>query len=81
MISTFLSMLRSLAPSDPVLLLGVIECENAQVEQRLLKDFFGISKKHQVGVEKPDEVWTLKYYAVFANVELVFPAGIFHSSH
>lgn len=55
-ISTFLTLLRTLAPTDPVLLLGIVESESAKRNPRMMKDLFGFSKKNQYELVRPDEV-------------------------
>lgn len=56
-ISTFLGLLRSLAPTDPVLLLGVLENEAAEVDPEMVKRLFGFSKHNQFEISKPNMVW------------------------
>ena len=55
-ISTFLGLLRSLAPTDPVLLLGVLECQKENINPQMLKDLFGFSRRSQFQIERPDHV-------------------------
>ena len=55
-ISTFLGLLRSLAPTEPILLLGILECEADYVDKAMLKALFGFSKKNQFELERPDRV-------------------------
>lgn len=57
-ISTFLALLRTLAPTDPVLLLGILECEEEDVDQQMLKDLFGYAKSNQFDIERPHRVST-----------------------
>jgi SpoVK/Ycf46/Vps4 family AAA+-type ATPase len=58
-ISTFLSLLRSLPPSEPVLVLGILESEPEQVDRSMLKDLFGYSKRNQFELTRPDAVSSL----------------------
>lgn len=55
-ISTLCGLLRTLAPTDPVMLLGVTECDEASLDGRMIKDLFGFSKKCQFGVSRPSKV-------------------------
>ena len=55
-ISTFLGLLRSLSPTDPVLLLGILESEPEYVDKAMLKSLFGFSKHNQFELEGPDRV-------------------------
>ncbi|PGH18498.1 hypothetical protein AJ80_04468 [Polytolypa hystricis UAMH7299] len=53
-ISTFLGLLRSLPPTDPVLLLGVLEEDGEELNTVMLKNFFGISKKTRYELKSPE---------------------------
>ena len=55
-ISTFLSLLRTLTPADPVLLLGITECDDDSIDARMVKDLFGFSRKNQYEIPRPDRV-------------------------
>jgi SpoVK/Ycf46/Vps4 family AAA+-type ATPase len=55
-ISTFLGLLRMLAPTDPVLLLGILECEEEYVDQKMVKDLFGYSRSNKFEISRPDRV-------------------------
>lgn len=55
-ISTFVGLLRSLAPTDPVLLLGILECEEQDIDERMIKDLFGYSRKSLFEIGKPSRV-------------------------
>ena len=55
-LSTFLSLLRTLAPTDPVLLLGIVETEAPKMNEKMIKDLFGFSKKNQYELYQPDKV-------------------------
>lgn len=52
-ISMFLNLLRTLAPTDPVLLLGVVECEDQDLDPQMIKDLFLLSKKNQYVIPRP----------------------------
>lgn len=53
-LSTFLGLLRSIPPTDPVLLLGVLELVGEEVDGALLRNLFGFSKKNVCGLKAPD---------------------------
>ena len=55
-ISTFVGLLRTLAPTDPVLLLGILESEEQHVDPQMLKDLFGFSRKNQFQIPMPERV-------------------------
>lgn len=53
-ISTLLGLLRSVPPSDPVLLFGVLESTGEEVDNGLLSNMFGFSKKNFYDLKAPD---------------------------
>jgi len=55
-ISTFLGLLRTLAPTDPVLLLGILECEEEDVDRQMVKDLFGYSRSNLFDIPRPERV-------------------------
>lgn len=55
-ISTFLGLLRTLAPTDPVLLLGILECEEEYVDRKMVKDLFGYSRSNTFVISRPERV-------------------------
>lgn len=61
-ISTFLGLLRTLAPTDPILLLGVLECHDDDVEPNMIRDLFGFSRKNQYRVERPNTDARKEYF-------------------
>ncbi|KAJ5757818.1 uncharacterized protein N7511_006512 [Penicillium nucicola] len=52
-ISTFVGLLRSIPPSDPVLLLGILDSAEDDVDAALLKNLFGYSKKNFYDLTSP----------------------------
>lgn len=55
-LTTFKTMLRSIPPTDPVLLLATAEGDREELSSELFRDFFGFAKKNQMKIEKPDLV-------------------------
>lgn len=57
-IRTFTGLLRSLPPTDPVLLLGVLEqaSEDEKPNPNMMKDLFGYSSKNSFKLDRPNEV-------------------------
>ena len=53
-ISTFMSLLRSVPPSDPVLLLGILESQEEELDEGLLKNMFGFSKRNLYDLSAPN---------------------------
>lgn len=69
-ISTLLDLLRKLSPTDPILLLGIVECDERDIDREMIKDLFSFSRKDQydiprplmVSFSKPDDVVLLLIY-------------------
>lgn len=55
-ISTFVGLLRSLPPTDPVLVLGVLEAEDQYVDPQMIRDLFGFSRRNIYDIVRPDRV-------------------------
>lgn len=51
--STFSGLLRSVPPTDPVLLLGVLEAAEDEVDASLMKNLFGYSKRNLYELKAP----------------------------
>lgn len=54
--ATFLTMLRSIPATDPILLLGTAETAVSDLDQDMLKRLFGFSKKNRAAIERPGRV-------------------------
>ncbi|KAH6850334.1 hypothetical protein B0I37DRAFT_352830 [Chaetomium sp. MPI-CAGE-AT-0009] len=61
-ITTFTTLLRSIPPSDPVLLLATSECMPEQLAPEILKELFGFSKKNRAVVERPERENRLEFF-------------------
>lgn len=61
-ISTFMGLLRSVPPSDPVLLLGVLESAGDEVDPALVKNLFGFSKKNVYDLCAPDHAARYEFF-------------------
>lgn len=53
---TFQTMLKSITPTDPVLLLATAESEKTEVVTELFRDFFGFSRKNRMEIPRPERV-------------------------
>ncbi|EEP76633.1 hypothetical protein UREG_01482 [Uncinocarpus reesii 1704] len=60
-ISTFLGLLRSLPPTDPILLLGVLESEE-EADHEMMKSLFGFSQKSRYNLHAPKEAWRHQFF-------------------
>ncbi|EEH33623.1 suppressor protein of bem1/bed5 double mutants [Paracoccidioides lutzii Pb01] len=61
-ISTFLGLLRSLPPTDPVLLLGVHENEGDNTDSAMMRNLFGFSKKNRFDLHPPESRWRHQFF-------------------
>jgi ATPase family AAA domain-containing protein 2 len=62
-ISTFLGLLRSLHPTDPILVLGILELEkDEEVDQDFIKQLFGYSKRNQFTLSCPEQPARREYF-------------------
>ena len=55
-LTTFRTMLKSIPPTDPVLLLATADCEKPDLHSGLHRDFFGFSRKNRMEISRPDRV-------------------------
>jgi SpoVK/Ycf46/Vps4 family AAA+-type ATPase len=53
---TFQTMLRSIPPTDPVLVFATAECEQNDLPAELFRDFFGFSRKNRMEIPRPTAV-------------------------
>ncbi|EDN02960.1 YTA7 protein [Histoplasma capsulatum] len=61
-IATFLGLLRSLHPTDPVLLLGVLEDDGDNIDTTMMRDFFSFSKKNRFDLHAPESLWRHEFF-------------------
>ncbi|KAF2399466.1 AAA-domain-containing protein [Trichodelitschia bisporula] len=55
-IKIFRSLLASLKPNDPVMLLGLMEADaDEPINRQMMRDLFGFAKQNVFHIEKPDE--------------------------
>jgi hypothetical protein len=55
---TFQTMLRSIQPTDPILLFATADCERSELSAELFRDFFGYSQKNRMEIIRPLAVST-----------------------
>ena len=60
-IKTFLGLLRGLPPTDPILLLGMLDSGDDQVDPHMVKDMFGFAKRDQYELSKPRSLWRREF--------------------
>jgi ATPase family AAA domain-containing protein 2 len=73
-VSIFLGLLRSLSPTDPILLLGVLEGGKADLDPDMLRNFFGYSAKNQILLGIPDTATRHEFFsAVIEYIKIAPP--------
>ncbi|KAH8433643.1 chromatin segregase YTA7 [Aspergillus melleus] len=61
--STFLGLLRSIPPTDPVLLLGVQESSGEDIDTGLVRNLFGFSKRNFFELKAPGHAARLEFFS------------------
>lgn len=61
-ISTFLGLLRSIKPTDPVLLLGLVEGDQDDLDESMRRELFGYSKRNQYLLKEPGHNERLEFF-------------------
>lgn len=68
---TFVGLLRSLPPTDPVLLLGIMEHELGEEEPanpQMLRELFGYSRKNQYVLQQPSNEAREEFFEAIINL-------------
>lgn len=73
-ISTFLGLLRSIPPTEPVLLLGVLEEDDEETDAGMLKSLFGYSKKNLYVLTPPDHSARYEFFGKVIEYVKTSPA-------
>ncbi|KHN99572.1 ATPase, AAA-type, core [Metarhizium album ARSEF 1941] len=60
---TFKTMLRSIPPTDPVLLLATAECAKDELPPQLMQDLFGISRRNRMEIPRPERNNRMEYFS------------------
>ena len=55
-ITTFLGLLKAIPPTDPVLVLGITDTPRDKLDQLMIANLFGFSKKNSYTIERPSKV-------------------------
>ncbi|GLA43817.1 hypothetical protein AnigIFM63309_001912 [Aspergillus niger] len=74
--STFLGLLRSVPPTDPVLLLGVQESAGEDMDNGVLRNLFGYSKKNFYDLRAPDSEARYEYFTKVIDYVKTSPAHL-----
>ncbi|KXJ97591.1 hypothetical protein Micbo1qcDRAFT_156518 [Microdochium bolleyi] len=62
-LETFLTLLRSLQPTDPVMLLATADKDSSQLDAELVKELFGFSKANVLDIARPTKENRQEYFA------------------
>lgn len=54
--TALVNMLKTVPPTDPILVLATAECEENEIEREILKNLFGYSKKNRMEIARPNAV-------------------------
>ncbi|BAE65529.1 unnamed protein product [Aspergillus oryzae RIB40] len=73
-LSTFLGLLRSIPPTDPVLLLGVQEITGEEIDTGLLRQMFGFSKRNFYDLKAPGNEARYEYFSKVVEYIKTSPA-------
>ncbi|KAL2074476.1 hypothetical protein VTL71DRAFT_8254 [Oculimacula yallundae] len=66
-ITTFLGLLRSIPPTDPVLVLGITDSTPDQVNPHMLRDLFGYSQKNRFFIDRPSRESRIEFFSTIAE--------------
>lgn len=68
------TMLKTLPPTDPILLLATTELEVNEMDKMLMRDLFGYSRKNRVEITRPDGV-SISVFITFSRTKTNNHAG------
>ncbi|KAL4913156.1 hypothetical protein BDW62DRAFT_169383 [Aspergillus aurantiobrunneus] len=74
--STFLGLLRSIAPTDPVLLLGIMEASTEDMDPGLVRNLFGYSKRNIFELTAPGSEARHEYFAKLIDLIKASPSQL-----
>ncbi|KAM5441469.1 TAT-binding protein-like protein 7, AAA ATPase [Microsporum ferrugineum] len=75
-ISTFMGLLRSIPPTDPVLLLGILEGEaEYEANSDIVRNLFGYSKKNQYFLSYPELPQRREFFQPIINLICTAPVN------
>jgi hypothetical protein len=69
-ITTFCGLLKALPPTDPVLVLGILDCPTGKANPDMVRDLFGFSRNNQFNIQRPSRVSDVSYW--YFILELIF---------
>ncbi|KAK8048454.1 26S proteasome subunit YTA7 [Apiospora phragmitis] len=63
-ITVFLAMLRSIQPTEPILVLGTADCDLKSLDSDLRRDLFGFSKGNCIEIARPSSTKRHEYFSL-----------------
>ncbi|KAI9890850.1 MAG: hypothetical protein M1814_003489 [Vezdaea aestivalis] len=66
-VTTFLNLLRSIPPTDPVLVLGFMEGEIGEEDEEMITKIFGSARSNRMQLERPGEPNRTAYFEPVLN--------------
>lgn len=54
--TALVNMLKTVPPTDPILVLATAECEENEIDGDIIKNLFGYSKKNRMEIARPNAV-------------------------
>ncbi|KAK7908663.1 Tat-binding-like protein 7 [Apiospora marii] len=72
-ITVFLAMLRSIQPTEPILVLGTADCDLQSLNKNLRRDLFGFSKGNCIEIARPSSTKRHEYFSLMLSHLRRFP--------
>ncbi|KAI0011856.1 hypothetical protein F4779DRAFT_615258 [Xylariaceae sp. FL0662B] len=66
-LTAFISMLRSIPPTEPILVLGTAETETKNIDPDLIRDIFGFSSKNVTEIARPVKENRQEYFSMIIS--------------
>jgi len=66
-ITTFMGLLRAIPPTDPVLVLGITDVPLQDLNQEMVRDLFGFSRKNKYTIDRPDQKNREEFFATIVS--------------
>lgn len=87
-LTAFMSMLRAIQPTDPIMVVGTAETELDSISPELKRDLFGSSNSNFVEITRPVKVSPLSFVqqiviawlTIYRKIDENTSAGSFHTS-
>ena len=64
-IITFLGLLKAIPPNDPVMVLGITDTPQADLDPMMLRDLFGFSEHNRFSIKRPTRVSSCSFITTY----------------